>query len=496
MPNIYLRCSSGFGNKVFDLISAIYLKNKYNTTVYFAIDKSVHDTPEDPFFGNVFYKSYRKIKYIYMKTYYRLKSSLPIMEMWIDNLDKLPEKITTDIRFGGLYRFAYIMYNSFDNKDKELFDINPKLILPTLREKYIYQMKGNYGCVHIRYGDKLCFALEEFKQTKYTSYMLPVYTPQYYIDQINELLKEDLEEILVMTDSIDLVKKYVMVRFQNNPKVVIFDYGYVNTFYLLTKARFIVLSHSTFSFAAAYINEKAVCYLLKKYYMDPEKDYIYEDDAISPNWIIIDNKDHLLNFKQDLVKKMVIDYGKCSRYIKQKAGQPEKKIVQKELHNLVMLGLLTIQQSKIKTNMLVHGSVDFDHLMVLGTVKIYGSMKGTMGLFNHIYVYGSTNISDCRTKKILCAGIFYGNNVIVQDSCSLIGYIYLYNCQIKQMELILDNDITIDSCTINMLVVGSSEENIQMNIRNSVIHTLWVKNNRININRDIYSQIGSIFSDY
>ena len=33
IPSIYLRCSSGFGNKIFDLISAVYLKNKYSDRI-------------------------------------------------------------------------------------------------------------------------------------------------------------------------------------------------------------------------------------------------------------------------------------------------------------------------------------------------------------------------------------------------------------------------------------------------------------------------------
>lgn len=316
-PAIYLRCSSGFGNKVFDLISAIYLKNKYKIDVYFAIDKSIHDKTDDPFFGNVFPRSQSKIKYIFMKKYYHLKETLPIEEQWIDDLNKLPDKIINNIRFGGLYRFAYTMYSTFDGNDKKIFNVNPKLISQSIQEKYIDQMSGNFACVHIRYGDKLCYGLEEFKQTKYTPYMLPIYTPEYYIDQINKLLKTDVNEILVMTDSMAIVEKYIMDKFSNIPdKIILLDSHYLDSFYLMTKAKYIVLSHSTFSFAAAYFNPIATSYLLKKYVVDVKKDYIYEDDAISPKWIVIDNKNYLLNFNQVLLKKMVIDYANCGKYIK------------------------------------------------------------------------------------------------------------------------------------------------------------------------------------
>lgn len=315
-PAIYIRNSSGFGNKVFDLISAVYLKNKYGVTIYFAIDKSIHDKPEDPFFGKIFYKSYQKVKYIYLKKYYYLRKKLPITEMKISSLDDFPEKITTNYRFGRLYRLAYVMYETFNDDDKKIFEINPKLINKQIKQKYIKDLKMNYACIHIRYGDKLCYAYEGINQTKYTHYMFPLYTPEYFISQINELLKKDIAEILVMTDTMDVVKKYITDNFLDNPRVKLLDSHYINSFYLLTKAKYIVLSHSTFSFSAAYFNEKAICYLVKKYLVDPKLDYIPEDNAISPKWIIIDNKNYILNFNKTILKNMIEDFNECDKYIK------------------------------------------------------------------------------------------------------------------------------------------------------------------------------------
>jgi hypothetical protein len=308
-PSIYLRCSSGFGNKVFDLISAIYLKKKYNLPVYFAVDKSIHDSPNDPFFGAVFNKSHQYVKYIFMPKYYHLEKTLPITAIWIGQFSDLPDKITGPIRPAGMYKYAYKMYSTFNDTEKKIFELNKKFISKSVLNKI------DHACVHIRYGDKLCFSDEDYVSSKYTHYMFPLYSPQFYIEMINKLLHTSVNEIIVMTDSVNVVDKYIMKEFIGNPKIKLIESNYLDSFYLLTKAKYIVMSHSTFSFAAAILNNSVTCFMLKKYMEDPIKDTIAEDGAISPDWIIYDRKDELLNYNQKLLKEMVKFYDNCNKYI-------------------------------------------------------------------------------------------------------------------------------------------------------------------------------------
>jgi hypothetical protein len=313
-PALYLRCSSGFGNKVFELISAIYLKKKYSTfDLFFAVDKSFHDKPDDPFIGYIFPGSRSVVKYIYMSVFYKLKDTLPIDAIWIENLSDLPDTIDHNIRFAGLYKFAFQMWNTFDTTDKAVFNINQNLLSPQIKDLATRE----FACVHIRYGDKLCYAYEKNNNDKYTHYQLPVYTPQFYIDQINYYLDKNVYTI-VMTDSVDLVKKYIMTNFKDNPHVNLLDTRFIDSFYLLTKAKYITLSHSTFSFAAAYINSDAVCHIVKKYVIDSVKDYILEDDAYDPKWIVIDNKNYALNFDQNLIEQMISNTDECKKIIRKK----------------------------------------------------------------------------------------------------------------------------------------------------------------------------------
>jgi hypothetical protein len=505
VASVYIKCSNGFGNKVFDLISGIYLKNKFGTNIYYAIDQVEHEVnPNNPFFGRVFYQSHKKINYISIRKYNDLKESLPIEEIWIDSLDKIPNKITFNVRFRGLYRFAYTMYSSLSDNDKNLFEINPHVLNQKFYDKYINHMSRNYACVHIRYGDKLCYGLEDFKHTKYTPYTLPIYTPQYYVDQINELLKKDLEEILIVTDSIGIVKKYIMEKIILNPKIVLFDSTTIDSFYLMTKSKYIIMSHSTFSFASAYFNPTAVCYLLKKYMVNVEKDYIFEDDAISPNWIIIDNKDYLLNFNQNLLKKMVEEYADCNKYIhKQIAGKRayssrdiadlgEQKIKNDRMSKFITNGPITFDNTKIKSKLIIYGTLNYDKLDVNGISKIYGTVYGKNGYFNKLNIYGQADIEKTSINNIVLNGSLYADKIEITNKASVAGPIYVSNTNINTIE-ILSKYARFDDCMVNMLIINNRDNNPKKIVVNiSTINKIIVKGKPLNINASDDSIIGRV----
>ncbi|XWV26921.1 glycosyl transferase family 11 [Tupanvirus soda lake] len=504
--SIYITSCNGFGNKVFDLISAVYLQNKYKTNVYFITDKSINDKPGNPFFGNVFYKSSSKVKYITMDEYYGLKETIQINEDWIDDLSKLPTEITTNIHFGGLYRFAYIMYSSLSTNDKKLFEINPNLLNNELCDKYINKMSGNYACVHIRYGDKLCYGLKEFKHSKYTPYALPVYTPQFYIDQINELLKQDLTEILVITDSIDIVKKYITNKFYGNPKIVIMDSCHIDSFYLLTKAKYIVLSHSTFSFSSAYFNPSAICFLLKKYMINVERDYVYIDDAISPNWIVIDNQEYLLNFNQKLLKELVVEYAKCNEFTKiQTAGkQPyrhdtndfvpddnkffnvsAKKIKNQRLDEFVTNGPITIDRTKIGSKLIIYGTLYFNDLDIGGVSKVHGTVYGRKGVFNKLNIYGPLNIQNSIIYNLSAYGSVYAYDIDI-NKATIFGPVFVRNTDINKIKLLSDL-AKFDTTYINTLVIDNTEQKPKkITVSGSIINNIIVigKSLTIRVSKD------------
>ena len=77
---IYIKNNAGFGNKVYDLIFAIYLYNLYNTKkspssftnkciINYVLSKSRHENINDPTLDRLFPNTKSKINFIYEKTY-------------------------------------------------------------------------------------------------------------------------------------------------------------------------------------------------------------------------------------------------------------------------------------------------------------------------------------------------------------------------------------------------------------------------------------------
>ena len=61
---IYYYISAGFGNKIFDIIVALYLKYNYNCEMYAAIKDSRHNKNSDPKIYDIFPKLKKEIKFI------------------------------------------------------------------------------------------------------------------------------------------------------------------------------------------------------------------------------------------------------------------------------------------------------------------------------------------------------------------------------------------------------------------------------------------------
>ena len=65
---VYIKNGDGFGNKVFDLIFAIYLYNLYNKKnnkciINYVLLNSKHESPNDPKIYDIFQKSKKKINF-------------------------------------------------------------------------------------------------------------------------------------------------------------------------------------------------------------------------------------------------------------------------------------------------------------------------------------------------------------------------------------------------------------------------------------------------
>jgi len=318
---IYIKNDSGFGNKVFNIILCIYLYNLYKgkCIINYVLLKSKHETLFDPMINKIFPKSKLKINYITEKEYNKIyyNKLIKINKIYDDNPMmrdlKLYPKYEDLQQYNYIktnFRLAYEMYKTFSHSDKNIFkNINISLIPQNDKFTIKNIIDIDYVAIHIRYGDKFYMLLKDIDTPQFEDFL--IYTPDYYIDLINHYLKTNLK-IIILTDSIQLVKKFILNDTNNNEfkknknykNIIFLDTHWITSFYVLLHAKEIVMSCSTFGMSASYINDRAKCHIVL-YHDDMNKNHMAEEYAVAPNWIINHNKEYVLNFNKDILLSMV-----------------------------------------------------------------------------------------------------------------------------------------------------------------------------------------------
>jgi hypothetical protein len=321
IKKIFIYDSRGFGNKVFDLILALYLYNLYNVNgkkciIYYVLGKSIHDLNGDPKLFDIFSNSIKKIKFLELtkEQFYNKIDKFDtkvIGTKYINSLDEFPkfDELTQSTYYKNFYHLTYLMYNTFNKIDRQVFTIDKSLI----SQNILNITKDKYALIHIRYGDKLNILINSIKKNdndKIDFFLL--YTPEYYIKMIRKLLKQNIP-IIIVSDSMNIVKKFIIDseknnnNFNNEKNIILLDTHWLNTYYLLYYAKEIVLSCSTFSFAGAYYNKFAKCYLCLYHDVvnkNINKNINKEEYAISEKWIIYKDRKYILNYNKNLAFKM------------------------------------------------------------------------------------------------------------------------------------------------------------------------------------------------
>ena len=214
------------------------------------------------------------------------------------------------------------MYKTFSNKDKDIFTMNKNILAD--KNKLDNITSQPYSLVHIRYGDKLYYLTKIINKpdidistllnnsdiySRIDTFIL--YTPEYYIDKINELLETTPKNmnIYIITDSANIVKEFIMnqTSFNNNSRIVLLDkMTWWDSFYLLYYASNIILSSSTFCFSGAYFNKKnAKCDLLLYHHNKNNPNIAPEEYSISPYWKIVSNRKYILNYNPKIAYEIL-----------------------------------------------------------------------------------------------------------------------------------------------------------------------------------------------
>lgn len=320
---ILVQIYTGFGNKIFDTIVALYLKINFKYYIYYVDTVTAHIKLTDPKIKDIFPKLVNEFNFIsdeegdYIQHFLNYKLFNPYNAKSLDKLKYFFTKNQIILTTNALYHLVFDMYNTFDSKTKSLFDINCNLLLSDI---FSYA-KTDYAIIHIRYGDKLNLAIDKSNNMnkKSVSFItFPIYTPEYYYKQILEIKKLNLP-IVILTDSIDVVKKFILNKYniENDPDIFIPNIDFLNSFYLMLYSSYTVMSHSTFSYSAYLLsldnNKKKQTFIFcytKEFINNGET----ADLFISNDWKLIDNKKFILNFDQ----KLAIDMNNYNRKILKK----------------------------------------------------------------------------------------------------------------------------------------------------------------------------------
>ena len=241
----------GFGNKIFDIIIALYFNIKLNCNVFINLLISKHEVISDPSICDIFPALKQNIVFIdnatnnKLKLMYNINSTKYTIEEYVSNFDNLG---IVHFTFSPS-RFYYYIFNLFNNINysilKKMFHINLNYI-----SKYAQLLsETTYCAIHIRLGDKLKIVYNDFDKQLHAHYFI-LFTPEYYNYIIKKIKKTYPNiNIYIFTDTASVVKKYI-IDFYNISNVKLINTAYLDTFYLLINADYLVGSISTFSYSA------------------------------------------------------------------------------------------------------------------------------------------------------------------------------------------------------------------------------------------------------
>ena len=466
--SLYIRSQKGFGNKIVDLLTAIYLKRRYGIDVFLVMN--------DNKFPKLLSKSSEIIGYISNERYLQIRPK----SLLIKSFDDLPDKISRPTTLIGMERFMPHIYPLMQRSDLKYPFLNPKVI----DRDVLTRSKQDYACVNIRYDRNLCASIQEGK-----SHTL-LYSPNYYRDQIEALLATEIEMLYVITEAKDLVQKYVLDEF-TDPRIVLADYSCVDLFYLMVHSHYLVLSHNLFSFAAAYLNLKGIKYLL-----------VPEGTEMDTDWEVIKEDKYLMNDDSKIAKEMAYDYGDCDRYLskvkKMQSGSSrlypqayfidQGSVTGRSFDSLTLRGPVSLSNVIVNKNLMIEGSLRFSNIWVKSEATVLGSVYGTKCTITDLKIEGEAHLDGALVDYSIINGSLVAINSIFRRSATLIGNNYLSFCSINLLQL-FSKRTAINNCKIHTLVILNTFDPISIQISNCNINRIVSNNIHVTIYASITTKI-------
>jgi hypothetical protein len=284
---------NGLGNKLFALANIIEQYKNYK--IYFTEQTSHHQTS----------RIEKKLKFVFPE----IKNCENPKLISFKNFDILKNKgieeieLKNDIHFINPIGFIH-------QKDflKKYFKMNSSY--DYLLNKYDFK-DGIF--VHVRYGDKFMINYQNLKRNTY-KHFYTLLNPSYYIDNINKMLKEKEGKVYIFSDSVEMTK--CLFKSDN---FIYTNEGSYESFYCFTKCRRLIISESTISIAATYLNYNEDLKVIAPGFAIKNGGNIDKTFYVYPSTVTYENdRSYLLdNIKQynEIIKKCNININKFNNNI-------------------------------------------------------------------------------------------------------------------------------------------------------------------------------------
>lgn len=141
--------------------------------------------------------------------------------------------------------------------------------------------------VHIRLGDKFQENYRQIREGKRETYLLM--SPEYYIEKTQELLGEKDGPVYVFADSPKFAECFL-----GNLNWIFVQEDFPESFFLLTKFKRSIISESTFSIAAHYMNFLKHECIIPSYRLTPSKGNLIESPYVDSSFRLEEDRKYKL----------------------------------------------------------------------------------------------------------------------------------------------------------------------------------------------------------
>ena len=241
----------GLGNQMFQYAFSLSLSKKYKTFFILA------NASQSQFFKYFNISHFTRIQFLnkLLLIYYRVFINKKIHQIGDEPIFEFKKKCTNNLYYIGYFQ-SEIYFDNIKNEIKNKFDIKRKY-KDIFLNKYSYLFKQRILAIHCRFGDYLCLDNDNLGGRDLS---LPTTYYRNALNQIDNL--SDYQIVIVSDDKIMCTSRFGFIE----NKLIISEHEIID-FQILLNAHKLIISNSTFSWWAAYLNNKEAKVYAPEYWL-------------------------------------------------------------------------------------------------------------------------------------------------------------------------------------------------------------------------------------